>query len=307
MLLGAHIDSWDVGPGASDDGAGCVAVMEALRLLRESGLVPRRTVRVVLFTGEEYGLAGAAAYARRHAALLRSGERAKMRAGENAANVRDGAFGKPSRKKGASSRLSALGEDLAAFAATLRSGLAHLDFAGRQRLVRLLLERVVITGDHVAIEHVIPLSGRFAGLRLRDRRVGLSALWRPHARGGHHRGPRRHPEDSHPPRAPDRRRRRPGRRRPTCSTGAKASPSAGVFPALTLGVRPPAGVWCLATTRSASDTGLGATGRPRRAPGPPIVRCVVTERRAAALDAPTRRSGGYPLCGSYLLIRPHTC
>jgi len=68
VLLGAHIDSWDVGPGASDDGAGCVAVMEALRLLRESGLVPRRTVRVVLFTGEEYGLAGAAAYARRHAA-----------------------------------------------------------------------------------------------------------------------------------------------------------------------------------------------------------------------------------------------
>lgn len=68
VLLGAHIDSWDVGPGASDDGAGCVAVMEALRLLRESGLAPRRTIRLVLFTGEEYGLAGAAAYARRHAA-----------------------------------------------------------------------------------------------------------------------------------------------------------------------------------------------------------------------------------------------
>jgi carboxypeptidase Q len=66
VLLGAHIDSWDVGPGASDNGAGCVAVMEALRLLRTSGLVPRRTIRVVLFTGEEYGLAGSAAYARRH-------------------------------------------------------------------------------------------------------------------------------------------------------------------------------------------------------------------------------------------------
>jgi Zn-dependent M28 family amino/carboxypeptidase len=67
VLLGAHIDSWDVGQGASDDGAGCVAVMEALRLLRASGLAPRRTVRAVLFTGEEYGLAGAADYQRRHA------------------------------------------------------------------------------------------------------------------------------------------------------------------------------------------------------------------------------------------------
>jgi len=68
VLLGAHIDSWDIGPGASDDAAGCVAVMEALRLLRASRLAPRRTIRVVLFTGEEYGLAGAAAYARRHLA-----------------------------------------------------------------------------------------------------------------------------------------------------------------------------------------------------------------------------------------------
>jgi carboxypeptidase Q len=67
VLLGAHIDSWDVGQGASDDGAGCVAVIEALRLLREAGLMPRRTVRGVLFTGEEYGLAGAAAYGRAHA------------------------------------------------------------------------------------------------------------------------------------------------------------------------------------------------------------------------------------------------
>ncbi len=66
VLLGAHIDSWDVGAGASDDGAGCVAVLEALRLLRASGLAPRRTIRAVLFTGEEYGLAGARAYRQRH-------------------------------------------------------------------------------------------------------------------------------------------------------------------------------------------------------------------------------------------------
>jgi hypothetical protein len=66
VLLGAHIDTWDVGQGASDDGAGCVAVMEALRLLRVAGLTPRRTIRVVLFTGEEYLIAGARAYHRSH-------------------------------------------------------------------------------------------------------------------------------------------------------------------------------------------------------------------------------------------------
>jgi hypothetical protein len=66
VLLGAHIDSWDVGPGASDDAAGCVAVMEAMRLLRDGGLDVRRTVRAVLFTGEEYLLAGSRAYAATH-------------------------------------------------------------------------------------------------------------------------------------------------------------------------------------------------------------------------------------------------
>jgi carboxypeptidase Q len=68
VLLGAHIDTWDVGQGASDDGAGCVAVMEAVRLLSQAGLAPRRTVRVVLFTSEEYLVAGGRAYRARHGA-----------------------------------------------------------------------------------------------------------------------------------------------------------------------------------------------------------------------------------------------
>lgn len=72
-------------------------------------------------------------------------------------------------------RLDRLGEDLAAFAATLRAGLTHLDFAGRQRLVRLLVERVVVSGDHAAIEHAIPLSGRFAGLRQQRQNEQLPA------------------------------------------------------------------------------------------------------------------------------------
>lgn len=70
VLLGAHLDSWDVGTGAIDDGAGCAIVLETARLLLESGEAPRRTVRVVLFANEEYGLSGAKAYAEDHAGEL---------------------------------------------------------------------------------------------------------------------------------------------------------------------------------------------------------------------------------------------
>ena len=63
------------------------------------------------------------------------------------------------------SRLARIGEDLEAFAASMRDGLQDLAFDERQRLVRLLVERVVVTGDNVAIEHAIPLAGRFSGLR----------------------------------------------------------------------------------------------------------------------------------------------
>ncbi|UCC82672.1 MAG: M20/M25/M40 family metallo-hydrolase [Gemmatimonadota bacterium] len=62
VVMGGHIDSWDVGTGAMDDGGGSVAAWEALRLMRELGLRPRRTVRVVLWTNEENGLRGALAY-----------------------------------------------------------------------------------------------------------------------------------------------------------------------------------------------------------------------------------------------------
>jgi carboxypeptidase Q len=67
VVIGAHLDSWDVGQGAHDDGAGCVAVMHALTTLRRLGLVPGRTIRVVLFTNEENGLRGGRAYAKDHA------------------------------------------------------------------------------------------------------------------------------------------------------------------------------------------------------------------------------------------------
>jgi hypothetical protein len=63
ILVGGHLDSWDTTPGAHDDGAGVVQSIEVLRIFRALGIAPRHTVRCVLFTNEENGTAGAAAYA----------------------------------------------------------------------------------------------------------------------------------------------------------------------------------------------------------------------------------------------------
>jgi len=67
VLFGAHLDSWDLGMGALDDGAGVGVVLEAARLIARHG-APERTVRVVLFANEENGLAGGKGYAKLHAA-----------------------------------------------------------------------------------------------------------------------------------------------------------------------------------------------------------------------------------------------
>ncbi len=62
VVLGGHIDSWDVGQGAMDDAGGCVAAWQAVKLMKDLGLRPRRTVRVVMWTNEENGLRGGNAY-----------------------------------------------------------------------------------------------------------------------------------------------------------------------------------------------------------------------------------------------------
>ena len=67
VVLGGHLDSWDIGAGASDDGVGCIITWEALRLMKKLGLQPRRTVRLVLWTNEENGTRGASAYAEKYA------------------------------------------------------------------------------------------------------------------------------------------------------------------------------------------------------------------------------------------------
>jgi carboxypeptidase Q len=70
VVVGGHLDSWDVGTGATDDGGGCVATWEALRIMKKLNLRPRRTVRVVLFTNEENGGRGGQAYRDQHRAEL---------------------------------------------------------------------------------------------------------------------------------------------------------------------------------------------------------------------------------------------
>jgi carboxypeptidase Q len=66
VILGAHLDSWDLGTGTTDNGTGSVAVLEAARLIKSLGARPSRTIRFILFSGEEQGLLGSAAYVKAH-------------------------------------------------------------------------------------------------------------------------------------------------------------------------------------------------------------------------------------------------
>jgi len=68
VILGAHLDSWDLGTGLTDNGAGSSVVLEAARAIARSGVKPKRTIRFLLFSGEEQGLLGARGYAAAHAA-----------------------------------------------------------------------------------------------------------------------------------------------------------------------------------------------------------------------------------------------
>jgi carboxypeptidase Q len=70
VLLGAHLDSWDLGTGTTDNATGSIAVLEAARILKAAGVRPRRTIRFALFSGEEQGLLGSRRYAETHASEL---------------------------------------------------------------------------------------------------------------------------------------------------------------------------------------------------------------------------------------------
>jgi hypothetical protein len=73
VMLGGHMDSWHSGTGATDNGAGVSVAMEAVRIIQSLGLKPRRTIRIGLWTGEEQGLLGSAAYVAQHFGKLEPG------------------------------------------------------------------------------------------------------------------------------------------------------------------------------------------------------------------------------------------
>jgi len=66
VMLGAHLDSWHASTGATDNATGCAVMMEAMRILKQIGVRPRRTIRLALWTGEEQGLLGSRAYVKKH-------------------------------------------------------------------------------------------------------------------------------------------------------------------------------------------------------------------------------------------------
>jgi carboxypeptidase Q len=70
VIVGAHLDSWELATGTSDNGTGSMTTLEAARIIAQSGLRPRRTIRFILFTGEEQGLIGSKKYAAAHAAEM---------------------------------------------------------------------------------------------------------------------------------------------------------------------------------------------------------------------------------------------
>ncbi|MEE2751889.1 MAG: M28 family peptidase [Myxococcota bacterium] len=150
VILACHLDSWDVGEGAQDDGAGCVIVMEAARLIGELKTPPRRGIRVVLFTNEENGLAGGKDYPVTHqdevahvvAALeadtgagMPLGYRLDVRAGEEQADEARHRFQKVLRLledlDASSVRMSGSGADIGPLAEAGVPGLGlHQDTSG---------------------------------------------------------------------------------------------------------------------------------------------------------------------------------
>jgi carboxypeptidase Q len=66
VMLGGHLDSWQSATGATDNGAGCIATLEAIRILKTLGVKPKRTIRIALWSGEEQGLLGSFQYVKKH-------------------------------------------------------------------------------------------------------------------------------------------------------------------------------------------------------------------------------------------------
>ena len=125
ILLTGHLDSWDVGQGAQDDGAGTVIALEAARMIQHLGLKPRRTLRVVLWTNEENGLRGGKAYRDAHRAEL-GHIVAALESDSGSEKVKsmdlDLRKATPEAKERALTALKSLGEVLAPYGVSFRLG-----------------------------------------------------------------------------------------------------------------------------------------------------------------------------------------
>ena len=97
VMLGGHMDSWHSGTGATDNGAGVAAAMEAVRVLQTLGLKPRRTIRIALWTGEEQGLLGSRAYVAEHFGRLETPATAVATAATPVAGDRIASTSRPPR------------------------------------------------------------------------------------------------------------------------------------------------------------------------------------------------------------------
>jgi Zn-dependent M28 family amino/carboxypeptidase len=103
VMVGGHMDSWQSGTGATDNGAGTVAAMEAVRIIKALDLKPRRTIRIALWTGEEQGLLGSRAYVSKHfgtnpnAGAFGGGGRGRGRGGAGGAGATQPASTRPAR------------------------------------------------------------------------------------------------------------------------------------------------------------------------------------------------------------------
>lgn len=90
VMLGGHLDSWQGATGATDNAAGCSVMMEAIRIIKASGLQPKRTIRIALWSGEEQGLLGSRGYVKTHFAdpadMVLKGEHSKVSAYYNLDN-----------------------------------------------------------------------------------------------------------------------------------------------------------------------------------------------------------------------------
>jgi len=156
VVVGGHIDSWDVGRGAQDDGGGCVISMEALRLIRQLGLRPRRTLRCALWTNEENGARGAQAYAEslgafvgRHVAAVESDGGVERAVGFNFGAFR---LGTDSTDAPRAARATARAREIGRLLEGLGAGQIGLDGGGTD--IAPLMKKGVLGVEHrTTMEH----------------------------------------------------------------------------------------------------------------------------------------------------------